>query len=126
MRRQTTDSIRQTLIIPINIKLSEVIFIWFSALSSTLYPAFNRICRILFHLQFLFVLSVAWNDWSFGFEDCSDFEDYSDAEFNIVWLCCVQILLVSDRNSYIINMCLTIISLTDAFLGLFLRPVSSF
>ena len=29
-------------------------------------------------------------------------------------------LLVSDRNSYIINMCLTIISLTDAFLGLFL------
>lgn len=29
-------------------------------------------------------------------------------------------LLVSDRNSYIINMCLTIISLPDAFLGLFL------
>lgn len=55
--------------------------------SSWLYsmPCFNRIYRILFHLQFLFVLSVAWNDWSFGFED------YSDAEFNIVWLCCVQI-----------------------------------
>ena len=37
-------------------------------------------------------------------------------------------LLVSDRNSYIINMCLTIISLTDAFLGLFLWafPEASF
>lgn len=111
-----------------NIKLSEVIFIWFLALSSTLYPALIEFVGFCFICSFcLFFLLPGM----IGLSDLKTILTLSSTSYGCAWLCCVQICwsvteMVSDRNSYIINMCLTIISLTDVFLGLFLRPVSCF